>query len=84
LPDACELVIRVRVEDPLVAVIVMEVDALAVQLRETLCPTVTVVGLADNAMVGTVGGVWVDEVPVPQAERVKSKKNASEKLSPRK
>jgi hypothetical protein len=72
----------VRVELPLVAVIVTEEEAVAVQLNATVCPAVTAVGVADNETVGTTGGVCV--VPLPQAVKAKSQKHASAKVSLRK
>lgn len=51
-PDACELVVSVRVEEPAVAVMVTDVALLACQLSVTLCPLVIEVGLAESVTLG--------------------------------
>ena len=84
LPEAELLVVTVRVEVPLAAVIVIELDAVAVQVNVTDCPAVTVVGVADKTMLGTAGGGIVEEPPVPQAVNDRSSTNASAKVSLRK
>ena len=52
VPDACALVVRVRVAVPAVAVIVTEVASVACQLRVTLCPGLIELALADKVTVG--------------------------------
>ena len=51
LPLARLLVVTVRVEDPLVAVMVIEVALVVVQLRVVSWPTLTVVGVAVNCVI---------------------------------
>lgn len=51
-PDACELVVTVRVEEPAVAVMVTDVASVACQLSVTLCPLVIEVGLAASVTLG--------------------------------
>ena len=65
-PDACELVMRVRVEEPAVAVIVTDVALVACQVSVTLCPLLIEVGLAASVTLGADGVAF--EVP-PHEER---------------
>jgi hypothetical protein len=51
-PDACELVVTVRVEEPAVAVIVTEVAFVARHVSATLCPPLIDAGLAASATFG--------------------------------
>lgn len=59
-PDACELVVTVRVEEPAVAVIVNDVAFVDCQVRVTLCPVLMEVGLAASVTLG-VDDVGLDE-----------------------
>jgi hypothetical protein len=52
VPEACELVIRVRVDDPAVAVIVTELASTARHVKVTLCPGLTELLLAVKTMLG--------------------------------
>ena len=51
-PEACELVVRVRVEEPAEAVIVMEVASVACHVSVTLCPLFIDAGLAASVTLG--------------------------------
>jgi hypothetical protein len=51
-PAGCELVVKVRVEDPMLAVIVTDVALVACQFRVTLCPELMEFVLAENTRVG--------------------------------
>ena len=55
LPEACGLVLNVRVDDPAVAVIVTPVAFVLCQFSVTLCPEVMEVGLALSVTVGDAG-----------------------------
>jgi hypothetical protein len=52
LPEASELVVSVRVEEPAVAVIVTEVAFTACQVKVTLCPTSMAAALAEKTSDG--------------------------------
>jgi hypothetical protein len=52
VPEAFELDVTVRVEDPAVAVIVTPVAPVDCQVRVTLCPAVIEVVLAEKVRVG--------------------------------
>ena len=56
-PDACEVVVRVRVEEPAEAVIVTEVAFVACQVRVTLCPLLIDAELAASVTLGAEGEV---------------------------
>jgi hypothetical protein len=71
-PDACELVVTVRVEEPEVAVTVTEVALVDCQVRVTFCPLLTEVGLAARVTLG-VDGVALDEPA--QEERLQTAKS---------
>ena len=59
-PDAWELVVTVRVEEPEVAVTVTDVALVACQVSVTLCPLVIDAVLAASVTLG-VDGVALDE-----------------------
>lgn len=52
LPEACELVVTVRVDEPAVAVIVTEVALLDCQFSVTVCPALMAPELAENTRSG--------------------------------
>ena len=52
LPEASELVVSVRVDEPAVAVIVTEVAFTACQVRVTLCPASMAAALAEKTSDG--------------------------------
>ena len=52
LPEASELVVSVRVDEPAVAVIVTEVAFTACQVRVTLCPASMAAALAEKTSEG--------------------------------
>ena len=58
-PDSWELVSSVRVDDPAVAVIVIEVALLICQFSVMLCPSLIDVALAEKTSVGAADGVGV-------------------------
>lgn len=51
-PASCELVVSVRVEDPTVALMVVEVAFVACQFRVTLCPVLIEFVFAEKTRVG--------------------------------
>ena len=51
-PDACELVVTVRVEEPAVAVIVTDVASVDCHVSVTLCPLVIDAELAASVTLG--------------------------------
>lgn len=53
-PDACELVVTVREDEPAAAVMVIPVALLACQVKVTLCPELIEVELAEKFTVGSV------------------------------
>ncbi len=76
VPDACELVVTVRVVDPAAAVIVTDVAFKVCQLIETLCPELMAVGVtlnfvtcgaADDTVTFAVAGVLDPAGPVAVA-----------------
>ena len=59
MPRACELVLSVRVDEPDVAVILIEVELVVCQLSVMLCPSLIDVALEEKTRVGagvTFGG----------------------------
>jgi hypothetical protein len=60
-PVSCELVVNVRVEDPVVALMVVEVAFVACQFRVTLCPILIAFAFAEKTR---VGGLEPLSVPV--------------------
>ena len=64
LPDNCELVSRVRADEPEVAAIVTDVALVIFQFRVMLCPSLIEVALAEKTRVGVgvEGGVgfWAE------------------------
>lgn len=54
LPDACELVVKVRVAPPAVAVIVTEVAFALCQFNVTVCPALIAPELAENTRSGAL------------------------------
>jgi hypothetical protein len=60
-PDACEVVVRVRVEEPAEAVIVTEVAFVACQVRVTPCPLLIDAGLAASVTLGAEDEVALEE-----------------------
>jgi hypothetical protein len=52
VPEACEVVVMVRVEDPAVAVIVTDVALEDCQVSVTFCPALMDVGLAERVTLG--------------------------------
>jgi hypothetical protein len=65
-PDACELVVRVRVEDPAEAVIVTDVAPVACQVSVTLCPLVIDAVLAVSV---TLGGELAFDEPAHEEKK---------------
>ena len=54
VPEAFELVVRVRVEEPAAPVIVTDVAFVVCQVSVTLCPSAIDLALADSVTVGAV------------------------------
>lgn len=63
VPDACALVISVRVEDPAAALIVIEVAFVVCQVTVTFCPELMDEGLTESVTVGA--GVFAVPVEHP-------------------
>jgi hypothetical protein len=72
-PDACELVVTVRVDEPAVAVIVTDVALVACHVSVTFCPLLTDAVLAASVTLGADEELaW--EVP-PQEDKPQTANN---------
>ncbi len=82
LPDAFELVVRVRIEDPAAAVIVTEVALDDCQFRVTGCPDVIDFALAVSVMVGTE--FWPElETPLQELRPQRAANMVAQAMLPR-
>ena len=66
MPDICEPLTTVRLEEPAVAVMVTDVALKACQFSVTLCPLLIVVVLAEKVMVGAIFFMVLAQEEKPQ------------------
>ena len=76
-PEASELVVRVRVEEPAEAVIVTDVAFVACQVSVTLCPLLTDAGLAASV---TLGAELAFEVPAQDENKQTANRRVPEDI----
>lgn len=77
VPDACELVVRVRVEEPAEAVIVTDVAFVACQVSVTLCPLLIEAGLAASV---TLGAELAFDVPAQEENKQTANRRVPEDI----
>lgn len=78
-PDACELVVRVCVEEPAVAEIVTDVASVDCHVILTLCPLVIATGLAASVTLGGEDEVAL-EVPAQEEKPQTANKRVPEEI----
>lgn len=78
VPEPCEVVVRVRVEDPAVAVIVTEVAFEDCQVSVTFCPALMDVGVAKRVTLGAEDDVAFELLAQEEKPQTANSRNPQE------